>query len=300
VEPDVRNRVPEVQPMRGLFVLILIVAIAGCTDAPAATKAAGPTLSDAPAATVTADTGSIAGQVLGDDQLPIAGAEVAIVGTAAVAMADANGKFTFNELEPGDKTLAVGKLGYQSQSKRVAVVAGEATNVTFILSAVELLEPRVESFISNGFIQFATSVPSVYFSAAYNGANPVMGPTKESWTVNATQGAVAVVSTGTWQKSGAGSPTWMFLQAAATDLKESKQGSSALTVRLLGMNVAEKEAIKLVFGATFGCQAVTPTDCVDEPPNRLAQVAFQQKTTVYTDIFYLDPPAADHVATSKS
>lgn len=118
-----------------------MMALAGCVggdgDVADTTPSQTPEASD--------DTGAIAGVVLNAELLPIEGADVALQELTNVTKTDANGNFTFNDLAPGEYTLVVQRLGFESVAKAIDVTLGEITNVEVIL---EPIAPKEEVYIA--------------------------------------------------------------------------------------------------------------------------------------------------------
>lgn len=83
--------------------------------------------------TVSADTGAIAGLVLGPEGLPLEAADVLIRGNdkEATLQTDAAGRFTAGQLQPGTYLVLTSKLGYTTAQKHVEVKAGEVAEATF-------------------------------------------------------------------------------------------------------------------------------------------------------------------------
>lgn len=115
------------------------MALAGC--------AGGDATETIPTGTPQADdeTGAIAGVVMNAELLPIEGADVALREGANVTKTDANGNFTFNDLAPGQHTVIVQKLGFESVAKNVDVVIGEVTNVEVTLQPIA---PKEEVYVA--------------------------------------------------------------------------------------------------------------------------------------------------------
>lgn len=284
---------------RGLLFVVVIASIAGCVAEPApGTKLGSTSIAPAPEPSVSADQGAIAGTVLDEEQRPLSGVEAAIVGSNQSVLSDGEGKFTLNGLAPGTVVVAVARLGYESLSRRIDVVAGETTTASFVLVALAIVEPYVERFIENGFTQIAMSAPS-FSAGVYYGGLGVLPNSKESFVHNLTESVVAVAATGTWDRSAPATATWMYLQAKVdADHTNHTQGKSALSVLVGNISLAQPAKVTVWFYPSVGCTVTTnnPTDCTNDTQNRAFQVAFQQKTTVYTDIFHVDAPSPDYRA----
>ncbi len=120
--------------------LLLTMALAGCAGG-------GDVADTGPSQTPQADdeSGAIAGVVLNAELLPIEGADIALQETTNLTKSDARGNFTFNDLAPGEYTLVVQRLGFESVGRSVDVVIGEITNVEVILQPIA---PKEEVFVA--------------------------------------------------------------------------------------------------------------------------------------------------------
>lgn len=267
--------------------LVFGVLLGGCTGAPAAP---GGATSSAPAPEVSSDAGAIAGNVVDDELKPITDAELVLGGANMSAVrSDAQGAFTINGVPPGTHTLLVARLGFLAASKRVDVVAGETTRVQITLAPLPVLEPRVENFIDNGHITFSAVVPSVAFHS-----QSTLGPYKVLFYQNATAGAVGVVSTGTWDRSTPLTASRMGLTLSLGDESNYSAGKAPVTSRIFDLEIEKLQRFSIRFDVVHVC--TDGVSCAEDPPNRVAQVVYDQETTVYTSVFYVDPPAADFVA----
>jgi len=88
---------------------------------------------------VTRSTGRIIGS---DDKLPIPGASIRVKGTSIGAVSDVNGNFSL-QIPPGQQTITVSYIGYQSQELRVT---GNFTEVRLVPSANSLNEVVVVGY----------------------------------------------------------------------------------------------------------------------------------------------------------
>jgi TonB-linked SusC/RagA family outer membrane protein len=69
---------------------------------------------------------------------PLDQAQVVIVGTTLGGLTNAEGRFTFRNVNPGTVQVRVLRVGYAEQKKGVTVAAGQAAEVEFVLSEVAL------------------------------------------------------------------------------------------------------------------------------------------------------------------
>jgi hypothetical protein len=105
------------------------VILAGCVTEEGSEAPARPVNVDAE---FGEDTGAIVGLVLDEEQLPIAGAEVAIPALEKTTRTADDGRFALNHLPPGTHELTVLALGYQPATQRVEVEPGRATDAILI------------------------------------------------------------------------------------------------------------------------------------------------------------------------
>lgn len=127
-----------VRPSAAIAVLLALV-LAGCSGKGSDQNSGSEPAGAAPAIP-GADTGSIRGIVTDDSLLPLQGAHVGVLEQQLEALTDAQGKFTFNGVQPGAVRVAATKLGYETAAKNVQVEAGKISDVGFILKPVALLD----------------------------------------------------------------------------------------------------------------------------------------------------------------
>ena len=91
-----------------------------------------------------ADNGRIGGVVVAEEnQQPLPGANIILVGTLLGAAADLDGGFTIENVPPGDYTLEVLNIGYQSVRQLVTVQGGERIEVRIALPTRVLKSPEI-------------------------------------------------------------------------------------------------------------------------------------------------------------
>ncbi|MBI2077065.1 MAG: carboxypeptidase-like regulatory domain-containing protein [Euryarchaeota archaeon] len=118
--------------------VLFCVPFAGCIAAESSDTRASNSIAPAAVPTAAADTGSIAGKTVDEEQLPIEGVGVVIAETRNSTKSDASGRFTFNDLQPGTYTVLTGRAGFKEQAKKVDVVPGEITEATIVLMEIAL------------------------------------------------------------------------------------------------------------------------------------------------------------------
>uniref|UniRef100_UPI0025D86C32 mucoidy inhibitor MuiA family protein n=1 Tax=uncultured Mucilaginibacter sp. TaxID=797541 RepID=UPI0025D86C32 len=94
-------------------------------------------------APVTRGTGRI---ISSDDKSPLPGASIRVKGTSIGAVSDVNGNFSL-QMPPGQQTITVSYIGYQTQELRVT---GNFTNVMLVPSASSLNEVVVVGYGTSG------------------------------------------------------------------------------------------------------------------------------------------------------
>ncbi len=124
-----------------ISLVILTTALAGCAGDDAAPVDAGPTDVTTIDESPTAQTGSIQGLVVSDEEIPIPRVEVGVVDLDATATTGANGTFEFRGVPLGKHTIAANRLGYASVAQSVDVLPGEVVETTIVLEALEVSDP---------------------------------------------------------------------------------------------------------------------------------------------------------------
>lgn len=146
-------------PSFSLAAMLICGVFAGCASA--GSEATATSVPPAPAPKPQVDMGSIVGMVTDEELRPLPRADVGLVGGTATLETDAGGRYTFNDVAPGSYGLAVQALGYESQTRKVSVVAGAVTHANFTLRAVAIEEEFTETvhvgnliFLSHAFVNY--------------------------------------------------------------------------------------------------------------------------------------------------
>lgn len=133
-----------------LCVLALLV-LSGCTSkSQPQTTESSPT---APAPEVNASQGSIAGLVTDDQIVPLVGVQAGILNLGLEARSDKDGRFTFNNLDPGTYAVAFNKFGYQAKAQNVAVSAGVVANLNVMLAPIPTQAPHYVTYDQSGVLK---------------------------------------------------------------------------------------------------------------------------------------------------
>jgi 5-hydroxyisourate hydrolase-like protein (transthyretin family) len=108
-----------------------LMAIAAC----AALFVAAPALAQKQpkAAKTPATTGIITGSISGEHGMPLSGAKITLLAldtkSTSTATTDANGVYTFDNLQPGDYEVTFDSKGYVEKTERTRVKAGKKVNM---------------------------------------------------------------------------------------------------------------------------------------------------------------------------
>ena len=267
------------------WLVLAALLVSGCTSGQSATTASATT--SAPPPTVSADTGSITGQVVDEELQPIGGAEVAVTGPATLsAVTDALGKFTFNQLAPGDYVVFAQRLGFESASKRAVVAAAAASEVTFTLRAIAVDgEARMDYVQTDGFI----AGPDVYCFC-------VIVYKTYSFTLNLTAGAQDIVTSMAWLANAPTTARYLYLGLFLKETRNGTFGASPLTTRIEELELEKKDKATVFYSIYFACQGATFTpQCLADHPDALAPViAYEQRVKLYSSVFYNQAAPPEH------
>lgn len=87
--------------------------------------------------------GSLTGRVLDDDNNPLPGATVEVVGTQITATTTVTGSFVIQRLPAGPQTIRVSYVGYDTLEEQVTVQSGQATRREFRLTGTPRFEDEI-------------------------------------------------------------------------------------------------------------------------------------------------------------
>lgn len=132
--------------------VLLVAGLAGCLGG-AGQPAEG--ASTTGVGTGAGGLGAVAGVVVSEAIVPLAGASVGLEPGGLAATTDAEGVFRFSGLEPGSYTLAVSLAGFVAQT--VAVAAGQGL-VQVILATDTSATAYVEAYVHDGFMDYSANV----------------------------------------------------------------------------------------------------------------------------------------------
>lgn len=103
---------------------------------------AAPLRAQEPAADTT--TASIVGVVTDSLNLPVAGAEVGVVGTALEVVTDAAGRFRLTGIPPGQRTIRVRAIGFEPKAFALTLAAGQTAEGHIALTRLAVALPEIE------------------------------------------------------------------------------------------------------------------------------------------------------------
>ncbi|HSP06310.1 MAG TPA: TonB-dependent receptor, partial [Acidobacteriota bacterium] len=86
------------------------------------------------AAAAYAQTGTVTGKVLDDDNAPLSGATVELVGTQIKATVNPAGEYTLSNVPAGNYTIRASTYSYKSQIAQITVTAGQTVTQAFTLN----------------------------------------------------------------------------------------------------------------------------------------------------------------------
>jgi len=134
-------------------------------------------------------TGNIQGVIYdASSSQPLGGATITTDPTTSSKITDTNGSFLIEGIEPGDYSLQVTKIGYQTNTTTVKVIAGETASADLQLSPVE-----PELSVSTTDLDFSASSTSIPFTISNSGEGTLDWAVSENatWiTVNPTSGSI--------------------------------------------------------------------------------------------------------------
>lgn len=138
-----------------MVMLVVGTALSGCAEPPVLASAPEPTGVGPPAAEplVTDTTGSITGEVVDAALKALPGARVMTDPGIQILRTDAEGKFTFNGLEPGEYQVTVGKKGFDVDRRPVEVKAAQVSRVSVVMVSPGGVAPHHKTSLFRGEVE---------------------------------------------------------------------------------------------------------------------------------------------------
>lgn len=130
------------------LLLILLAVAAGCAGP------ASPVKGGAPSASFDGESGGIEGVVMDDEERPLSGATVQLVGAHRSTNTTEDGRFAFSQLPPTTYLLLAEKSGFVKRQVPVDVPQGNVSRVRIALAPVPPPLPYADAgFTLNGYIR---------------------------------------------------------------------------------------------------------------------------------------------------
>lgn len=147
----VRVKIASLAPL----ILVSAILLSGCVGSGAEPQegSQSPAPSVAPPGGFDENTGAVRGLVTDPELVPLVDVEVALIEAELQTRTALDGSFSFGMVPPGEYTLAAAKLGYEANSKRVSVRAGEETSgISIVLAPLPVVEAHIVQYQFKGFI----------------------------------------------------------------------------------------------------------------------------------------------------
>lgn len=140
-----------------LVVFLVATALAGCSETASPPEDDGFNAIDVE----TSDTlGAISGVVVSETIVPIAGAAVLLVSHDTETVTDEEGRFVFEDLDPGVYFVSVEAPAFAGVQTSVEVAAGEVAKPRILLAADSSPQPYHATLQHNGFMQAWLTIAS--------------------------------------------------------------------------------------------------------------------------------------------
>ena len=264
--------------------LAVALPLAGCADGKADASQQSATTTAAPA-TVSADTGSIAGTIVDDEQSPVVNAIVGLIDQPdREATTDGAGKFTFNDLAPGDYKVAAQKLGYDSISRQVTVTAGEVAEVVFVMNVLQIEETYHDTIIYDGFFSCGASSPVLTVACR----TTVDGQDKTSFSTNVSEGVMTFIDAMTWQSSAPGTAKILRNVVSVASPGSGSGNTNGVSPNIVRLDEPKtKDKTKVNHVVWIGWTSTSD-------PTQVVVVVYQQKFNIVTSVFYGEEAPEDY------
>jgi hypothetical protein len=287
-----------------VFVLLCFASllIAGCTGGDSTGATAQSSSASATYEPPTADTASVKGLIVDDEEKPVVGARIALLdvpGRDVEATSDAAGGFGFGDLPPGSYRLAVSQLGYEAFVRKVDLVGGETTEVKVVLKPIAVVTGTHDTKEIAGFLGCSATVytaqsarPQQRLVCAEVAAGQSWYPNHKNdhkWTVP--KGYATHLAELDWKANTASAKELLFLITTSLDctpavclvsssFSPDKTGPRPLSIRTDAKSTLPNGPVDVFSKAFSGVSSgATPT----------AVVVLDQKYTIYVTNFFGEP-----------
>lgn len=147
--------------------MLVLVSFAGCSDpsSPAADCAPTDGCGEWGGTSTGAGRGGIRGIVIDKTIVPIAGVNVTLVGTSTTTFTDAEGRFTFASIDPGNYFLDFTKAGFAPIQTSAEVLADVDPQILKLqMNRLPGAEPMVIPMQWNGFMACSWYIATAFFT----------------------------------------------------------------------------------------------------------------------------------------
>ena len=80
-----------------------------------------------------AQNGTVSGNIIDSEGLPLIGANVVVKGTTTGSITDVDGNFTISNIPVGEQIIVASFIGYNNEERTVTIQDGQAANISFTL-----------------------------------------------------------------------------------------------------------------------------------------------------------------------
>lgn len=187
--------------------------------------------------------GTIEGTVTDEERVPIPNASVALVKLKLEVLADAQGRFRFENVPVGTHTVSAYRLGYDALAKHVEVRSGETAKLELVLEAL--------------------AVAVGYFNSVPHNSVHIIGETYLTWAVNLT-GAVSTCEGCVWVDRTPKPPSYIVFEIFGRHTVTNPQGDAEhfwifRDHYSTGQILLEQAAPKLPVKATLNATQISKT-----------------------------------------
>jgi carboxypeptidase family protein len=298
------------------WLVVLALALAGCSGKgpPAGNGKSGVPLT-APGATGDADTCSVEGTVLDEEEVPVAGAQVGLLGGSLEATTTAqDGKFSFSYVPPGTYQLAISKPGYEAGAQSVRCEPGGS--VVSVVKIKPIPQPHVGHVARfgplRGMFGCGVGLPgqgNVATMDVCRTAGTEHNAKTEFPIAAGNESATSAVFELEWTATGGFGGKYLRLHypapvgevtASTTNVHNVAshyiQGASPLAIRLVGTDTSKPiyDVNRTSITTEVRMSTSDPASFAQNPTNdQSSLVVYQQTFAVYAAVFYWGQPVPD-------
>jgi len=172
----------------------LVLFLAGCTGGGGSAQS----VSAPSEASFGEDEGAVNGRVYDEEILPVVDANVGLLELKLETRTDAEGRFIFSHLVPGNYTLGVARLGYEPYAKHVTVTAGASLDVDVTLKVIQVRTAYKEIWTDRGFFECSWHGPIWAGPCFFPGPETPQPNNKRAWNYPVGAGLETLVNELRW------------------------------------------------------------------------------------------------------